>query len=282
MEGWVLERGASPSMIDHHALICMIEAIGSQEAGQFARSVLSVAGADIRVQHCTVFAFQRYRNPELISAATCAGPNIARETASPYIHQFFRKDEIQDIIVRRSGIAPNGNIFVHRQSQDDISDSDYRSACYSDVNIKERIANLIRVRHDTWLSVNLYRDVADGPFFSGEIEAIRNLSSLFAHAAARHYLINGDGRRGARNFVTDELARRGQSLTVREREVALRILDGQTTKVIAEDLAISPSTVVTYRGRAYEKLGVHSRAELFAAFVGKRESSADFICAASS
>jgi DNA-binding CsgD family transcriptional regulator len=278
MEGWVHERGATPSMIDYHAATCMIEAIGSREPGRFAEAVLAVAGGYARVQHCAVFAFQKYRNPELISAATRVGHNIAKDTASPYIQEFFRKDEIQDIIVRRAGVAPNGNIFVHRQSQDDISDPHYRFVCYSGVNIKERIANLIRVRHNVWVSVNLYRDVSHGPFVSAEIEAIRNLSSLFAHAAARHYTIDHHGTLRARNFVTDELARHGHNLTAREREVAIRILDGQTTKVIAGSLAISPSTVVTYRERAYEKLGVRTRAELFAAFIGKRDQLRNIDC----
>jgi DNA-binding CsgD family transcriptional regulator len=51
---------------------------------------------------------------------------------------------------------------------------------------------------------------------------------------------------------------------VREREVLLRLLDGLTTERIAADLDIRPTTVVTYRTRAYEKIGVRSRRELFA------------------
>lgn len=267
MDGWVQGPCASPSTIDYNASICMIEAIGSKDSRKFAQSVLSVARDHVRVQHCSVFAFQRHRSPELISAASLTGTDIARDTASPYIRQFFRKDEIQDIIVRRAGAAPNSLIVTHHQSQDDISDPEYRLACYSGVNITARIANLIRVRHDVWISVNLYRDAYDGSFSSADIDTLRNLSPLFAHAAARHYALDVDGRASARNFVSDKLASLDVDLTVREREVILRILDGQTTKIIAKGLAISPSTVVTYRERAYEKLGIRSRTELFSSFL---------------
>jgi DNA-binding CsgD family transcriptional regulator len=270
MERWILERGASPSTIDHNASISMIDAIGSQDASAFAQSVLSVARNYVRVCHCTVFAFQTHRNPELVSAASLAGSSIAQDAASPYIRDFFRKDEIQNIILKRGRHPSNGNIFVHRQSIEDISDTDYRTACYGRLNITERIANLIRVRHDVWISVNLYRDVSDGRLIESDMEAIRNLSSLFAHSAARHYTIDADGRSHVRNTLADELSSQSHTLTDRERQVVLRILDGYTTKIIALELKISPSTVVTYRARAYEKLGVSCRAELFAAILRRK------------
>ena len=269
MEGWIHEREATPSVIDYHAATCMIEAIGSRKPEQFAQAVLAVVGGYARVQHCTVFAFQRYRNPELISAATRAGQNVAKDTAPPYIQQYFRKDEIQEIIVRRSEWRRT-EIYSFTGNLRTISPIlTIGSRAIPASTSRSASPVVIRVRHNVWISVNLYRDVCHGPFVSAEIEAIRNLSSLFAHTAARHYAIDNHGRLGVRNFVTDELTRRGRDLTVREREVAIRILDGQTAKVIAANLAISPSTVVTYRERAYEKLGVRTRAELFAAFIGK-------------
>jgi len=59
---------------------------------------------------------------------------------------------------------------------------------------------------------------------------------------------------------------------LREREVLQRILDGVTTERIADDLHIRPTTVITYRTRGYEKMGVSSRRELFAAMLRRRGS----------
>ncbi len=53
-------------------------------------------------------------------------------------------------------------------------------------------------------------------------------------------------------------------LSNRERDVCLGIIGGKKAEVIAGELGVSPATVVTYRKRAYEKLGVASRAGLFA------------------
>lgn len=53
-------------------------------------------------------------------------------------------------------------------------------------------------------------------------------------------------------------------LSERERAVCMGIIDGKKAETIAGDLGVSPATVVTYRKRAYDKLGIGSRAGLFA------------------
>jgi len=53
-------------------------------------------------------------------------------------------------------------------------------------------------------------------------------------------------------------------LTRRELDVLARILSGLTSEGIALDLRVSVNTVLTYRKRAYGRLGVSSQAELFA------------------
>ena len=53
-------------------------------------------------------------------------------------------------------------------------------------------------------------------------------------------------------------------LTAREAEVCERILIGYTSTGISLDLDIKPSSVNTYRRRAYEKLGIATQNELFA------------------
>jgi DNA-binding CsgD family transcriptional regulator len=54
------------------------------------------------------------------------------------------------------------------------------------------------------------------------------------------------------------------SLSEREREICLHLLRGHTLKSLAAALGIAVSTAETYRKRAYEKLGVSSRAQLVA------------------
>jgi PAS domain S-box-containing protein len=53
-----------------------------------------------------------------------------------------------------------------------------------------------------------------------------------------------------------------ESLTPREREIALMTVDGKTCAEIARELGISARTVESHRANAYAKLGVRTRAGL--------------------
>ncbi len=59
-------------------------------------------------------------------------------------------------------------------------------------------------------------------------------------------------------------------LSHRERAVCLGILSGHKSEAIAADLKVAPSSVITYRKRAYGKLGITSRASLFAICSGRK------------
>lgn len=53
-------------------------------------------------------------------------------------------------------------------------------------------------------------------------------------------------------------------LSEREQQVCHAVLRGKKNEAIAADLNVAVSSVITYRKRAYEKLGISSRAQLFA------------------
>ncbi len=60
----------------------------------------------------------------------------------------------------------------------------------------------------------------------------------------------------------DEMARRLDSLTPREREVLEGVLAGKANKVIAHDLGVSQRTIEIHRARVMEKMQAGSLAEL--------------------
>jgi len=60
----------------------------------------------------------------------------------------------------------------------------------------------------------------------------------------------------------EEIERRWGGLTPREREIALRIADGEANKRVAAELDISARTVELHRARILQKMGVRSLAQL--------------------
>jgi DNA-binding CsgD family transcriptional regulator len=88
-------------------------------------------------------------------------------------------------------------------------------------------------------------------------------------------------RRGGEALITVlELQRDGREISEqtlvapapREREVALRVVDGLSDREIAERLFLSPHTVRQYVKRIYRKLDVDSRVALTRLLLGLRDS----------
>ncbi|WP_372602783.1 LuxR C-terminal-related transcriptional regulator [Actibacterium sp.] len=96
------------------------------------------------------------------------------------------------------------------------------------------------------LAVNLYRR-DDGP-------AQPDLLNLLAQLAILHFEAAGQ----------TEIPQALSVLSERESQVCLGILQGKKAEIIAHELGLQPTSVVTYRRRAYDKLGISSRASLFA------------------
>ena len=271
MQQWVVDPRGSDLKLDARSVTALINAIGNHDRTALASAMLEVVGEFISVCHCTIFAYETGRNPRLISGASCVGDHWNTfKPASLYTRNLFRKDGIQPFISRASGVLRNSGTVVIRQGADDITDAEYRAACYDSLGIVDRLTALARVGKEQWIATNVYRDKRHGPFTFQQIELFRSMAPLLVGCATRHYASDIDGESSYRGTVTDTIVDLCPRLTAREREVLFRILDGVTTERIAEDLQIRPTTVITYRTRAYEKLGVSSRRELFATVLRNR------------
>ncbi|MBK3733680.1 response regulator [Azospirillum brasilense] len=84
----------------------------------------------------------------------------------------------------------------------------------------------------------------------------QNLLDAIHAAIARH----GEQREQERSLVAQRA--RFDTLTVREREVAMMVVSGLRNKQIAGDLDLSEATVKLHRGQAMRKMGVRSVVDL--------------------
>ena len=70
------------------------------------------------------------------------------------------------------------------------------------------------------------------------------------------------------------LGQRWPALTERELQVCERLLRGLTFEGIGADLGLSAATVKTYRNRAFGRLGIHHRNQLFSLVLGAPQAGA--------
>lgn len=131
-----------------------------------------------------------------------------------------------------------------------------RAAIYLRHGIRERLSVTMKAQEDgALLAVNLYRHESQQAFRDHDFDLVRQLSGPLLACVERHIALGNRVSSG-----TNPLA----ALTRRELEVCQRLLKGWTHDGIAADLGLSATTVKTYRDRAFERLGIHHRNELFA------------------
>jgi DNA-binding CsgD family transcriptional regulator len=117
--------------------------------------------------------------------------------------------------------------------------------------------------------LDLYRTHRLGRLSNAEEATLRAAAGLLAnlielHASLCQLTVATSATKQPQDVLQIIIGLLGEGLTPRENAVACRIAAGMGTAEIAQDMGVMPATVITFRKRAYAKLGIGSRAELFA------------------
>lgn len=169
---------------------------------------------------------------------------LGARLASDYLDGWYRQDPLCERVLS----AEEGTVELCRLGDVlPLMTEEYRDRFFSRPGIRRKDA-VLAVGATRRLILNLYR--YDEASAAPPADALRFAGRL----ALLHFESAGTG-----SFPPPLAA-----LSEREREVCLGILSGKKTETIAGEVGVAPSTVTTYRRRAYEKLGISSRAALFA------------------
>jgi DNA-binding CsgD family transcriptional regulator len=155
------------------------------------------------------------------------------------------------------------DVALQRVKPSDISSPSFRRRIFDDAGIIERVS-IIQRGPDAWRVMNVARHRSDGCFAEGEIDALIGLACLVLPMLS----LNRKRQAGPLPLTVPELearfAIRYTGLTQRERQVCARAAIGMSVEATALDLGIARTSVLTYRQRAYQRLGVASPFELCA------------------
>jgi DNA-binding CsgD family transcriptional regulator len=133
----------------------------------------------------------------------------------------------------------------------------HRQRIYARHGLSERLSVLGADAAGGLLAVNLYRRIDQPTISDTERDRLSAVGALLFACVSRHLALVATPEAEAGRGVLAALPRR-------EREVCERLLRGWTHDGVAADLGLSPTTVKTYRDRAFERLSIHHRHELFA------------------
>ncbi|QUS39902.1 LuxR family transcriptional regulator [Tardiphaga alba] len=226
---------------------------------EFGRSLLDMLRRTADVGHCMVFALEGERSTRC--ALDLGNIAIGPDLGSAYSEHFHLSDPNRDALFEArsdetSIILPT---FARRMYNDR-----YRRLFFDESAIVDKFAAAVWI-DDTCYYVNLYRSLPQGRFNSEQREALGKAAPGIVSAVAQHCRAEAANRSDPFVLLEDAFTTHEPllRLTKREREVCLRILSGLTSEGISSELGVSLQSTLTYRKRAYDKLGISSQSELF-------------------
>ena len=210
------------------------------------------------VEQCILFAYTSGDVMSYLLVDNSRYPRVAGRLARLYAGGLFRQDPNYPRL-RQLLQAGDGRADAELISMPEDMSPAYRSHLFAFPDLADK-ASVVIPAPDTIYYLNLYRDLARGPFSRQDLERLQALTPLIASLIRRHYRQARLAALPARHEDTEAL----QVLSRRERELCLLLLHGHTLKTAAAELDIALSTAETFRKRAYAKLGVRSKARLVA------------------
>ncbi|MBR0717660.1 helix-turn-helix transcriptional regulator [Bradyrhizobium liaoningense] len=209
------------------------------------------------VGHCMVFALTSKGTASCLLDA--GNIPIGSDLGAAYAGQFHASDPNRDALfegqVRTAPILLPA--FAPR-----MYDARYRKIFFQDSGIVDKFATAIWV-DDTCFYVNFYRIAAQGRFGRAQLERLKTIAPAIGASVARHFQTTAP--RPEQNIAALFATQAPLSdLTAREQDVCRGILAGLSSEAISQELGISLHSTLTYRKRAYEKLGISAQNELFA------------------
>ena len=255
MGAWVDQHPATGLL---SAGAAAINALG--EPG-FPDVFLALTAEAVPVDLCSAFALDQSGRMRFLFASgwTPHASDFARAASTGYARTYWRSDPM---MARLPGPAATAAITCQRG--DKIADKHYRQACYEAPGVVERVS--IQGRTGAGLiQVGLYRTRDRGFFTAEDLTRLKPVGDVLVALAAKHGAMTAVQTASLapdRGAVQDQVASMYAGLSRRECEVCAALLCGSTAKEAARLIGIEPSSVVTYRKRAFAKLGLATTPEL--------------------
>jgi DNA-binding CsgD family transcriptional regulator len=231
----------------------VIAGIGTDE---LAQCMLDAIRRLLPASHCTVFALEANGRVSALSTASMHGA-IATITAVEYYRNRFDLLDSNMTFLAHKRVPARSQLWMSHQFAQDVKEPRYRDLCYTQPGIRERASILLLDANGLRATVSFYRNLAFDPFSPEDFEILSSCAPVIYEAVVAHI------RKTTRAVVSDALHHKILTqLAHRERQVIAYVLAGKTTKEMAALLELAETTVLTYRYRAFAKLGVRTQREL--------------------
>jgi DNA-binding CsgD family transcriptional regulator len=236
--------------------------ISAIDSATFGKDLLDFLYEVCGAEHCAAIHISP-RVLSRIASASLDGTEIVQRQFSLYQDQCWQRDPMIDTVRRQLRTSASSMV---RAGISELCKVEYFEPVYGRTKICDRFL-LCRRSDDGIVGISVLRSQSLGPFSADCLARVHDLAATLLAIIARHaalYRQKFDFSLALKSLRDIETCITGarRPLPRREAEVCARILYGVSARGIALELGIGDETVMTYRKRAYERLGIATRHEL--------------------
>lgn len=245
---------------NHCQAVCdLVGALGREVfIAQLLRCAQSVAPVDF----VSMFLYPSKEKLVFLGTASGLGQRFANTAADHYQTRHYRDDPNIGVMFDNGG-CDDGSIATY-VTRDDIPTASYRTWCYDRAQIADRLSLVSRTNQGMSFSVSFYSGRPRGVLSNSEREALLGFLPYVRAVSLRHLELRSDSLDLA--TARAKIIERFPELSRREADVAAGVVTGLTAQEMADWLGIAPTSIITHRKRAYERLGVSNQRELLRIF----------------
>lgn len=249
MRKWTCNSSASGTGRHAQLLAGLIHQLGQP---RFRAALLETLQPLVPAASFSVYRTGRHSVPQLFLSGSLGVPDTTRDCWQAYLSGPYRSDRTLIAEAQSEGRP----LLCHLTAQE--VPAQHRARVYEAHGVAERVS-VVQTRDDGLFAVNFYRHQHQAPFSDAQVADFEALAPALLALAHKHVALEGVDASPAQRLQALQPA-----LTPRELDVCVRLLRGMTYDGIAADLGLSVPSVKTYRNRAFDRLGIHFRNELFA------------------
>lgn len=236
----------------------VVNSIGTQSYGDVCFAMLERA---LNVEHWALFRFRSGSPLKCVATASKRDKAAARQNCDRFVGRCYSVDpSVKAASTRLS--APT----LTKLAIDDIEDPQYRH-CFELTHVQERVSLFSWIGRDLY-QLSVFRGPRKASFSVLEMNHFAALARLLLATAQKHEILLDQQTGFPRHLNVDGIERllklRSPELSTRECEVCARAVAGKTIEGTSLELDIRRTSVITYRQRAYQKLGISRTNELVA------------------
>lgn len=243
----------------------IVKAIGER---RFDREVLNHLNDLLPVDFLAVYRINPDSPPRMFISASLAEQDVSIDCFRRYRRGLYKKDST---FSSAREMISEGSSAMTLWNEAEIP-TPHREQIYRRHGIRERLSAVSGETGGSLLALNLYRYQSTGIFRGAEIDLVESLVPVLLACVRKQIQFAScvdTQMASSLKSAAKSLIAICPGLTPREVEVCDRLLRGMTYDGIALDLGLSPTSIKTYRARAFDRLGIRFRNELVPLVFGR-------------